>query len=244
MSLCWKEHKVGRGKRDILIIGVFGRSLFYKHYHYVDNSESICSTRLLLLSGMGGWNMDAVCFIAYILFWGHKQTQLLWLPANSGGKKNFFTLVSHHYLDNINQGEKSTWEAWLCWSWQPQDHRLMDGIGFEGTLKPILFHPPAIDTFHLNRFLQVSFHPRRMNSTERFSGFCTIPLRYMTLPHQGQLCATLTETSCSSTQRPTDSISQILCYRNEWREKDIHLPVVKRGRYFESTHKNTLKLLK
>ena len=74
MSLCSKEHKVGRGKKDILIIGAFGGSLFYKHYHYVDNSVAICFTRLLLLPGMGGWSTDVVFLIAEILSWGHKQT--------------------------------------------------------------------------------------------------------------------------------------------------------------------------
>lgn len=73
MPLCSKEHKVGRGGKDILIIGVFGGSLFYKHYHYVDNSVAICSTRLLLLPGMGRWSVHVVLLIAEIISWGHKQ---------------------------------------------------------------------------------------------------------------------------------------------------------------------------
>lgn len=155
MSLCWKEHKVGRGKRDILIIGVFGRSLFYKHYHYVDNSESICSTRLLLLSGMGGWSTDALCFIAHILFWGHKQA---WLPANKGKRKSFCFLVSHHLLDNANQMETIQLRGTVMLKLAATHQRILDWFGFEGTLKLISFHPPATDrdTFYLTRFLQVS----------------------------------------------------------------------------------------
>jgi len=95
MSLCSKEHKVGRVKKDILIIGVFGRSLFYKHYHYVDNSIAICSTRLLLLPGMEGWSMDVVFVI-------HKQITSRPSCLQITGKQSFCFLVSHHCLDNLN----------------------------------------------------------------------------------------------------------------------------------------------